>query len=82
MVRMAKNHPLLDGNKRAAWVTLRMFIEMNEWSRSKYPTVDQAEEVVVAVAAGEWNERRMATRLRERLTPPRSTPASTEPPLR
>jgi len=35
MVRLAKNHPLLDGNKRAAWVTLQMFIDMNEWSWSK-----------------------------------------------
>ena len=29
LVRLAKNHPLLDGNKRASWVTLRLFIEMN-----------------------------------------------------
>ena len=70
MVRLAKNHPLLDGNKRAAWVTLRMFIEMNEWSWSKYPTVDQAEQVVLAVAAGEWDEQRMATWLRDRIEPP------------
>jgi death-on-curing protein len=28
LVRLAKNHPLLDGNKRAAWVTLRLFIDM------------------------------------------------------
>ena len=26
LVRLAKNHPLPDGNKRAAWVTLRLFI--------------------------------------------------------
>jgi death on curing protein len=24
LMRVAKNHPLLDGNKRAAWVTLRV----------------------------------------------------------
>jgi len=29
VVRLAKNHPLPDGNKRAAWVSLRVFIEMN-----------------------------------------------------
>ncbi len=69
MVRLAKNHPLLDGNKRAAWVTLRMFIDMNDWSWSNYPTVDEAEQVVLAVAAGEWNELRMATWLRERIEP-------------
>jgi hypothetical protein len=58
-----------------------MFIEMNQWSWSKYPTVDQAEEVVLAVAAGEWDEQRMAASLREWLTPPRSTLASTQSPL-
>ena len=29
VVRLAKNHPLPDGNKRAAWVTLRLFVEVN-----------------------------------------------------
>ena len=32
IVRLAKNHPLPDGNKRAAWVALRMFVEINGWS--------------------------------------------------
>ena len=36
LVRLAKNHPLLDGNKRAAWVTLRLFIDMNGLNRSEY----------------------------------------------
>ena len=36
LVRLAKNHPLLDGNKRAAWVTLRLFIDMNGWSWNPY----------------------------------------------
>lgn len=26
VVRLAKNHPLPDGNKRAAWVALRLFV--------------------------------------------------------
>ncbi len=34
IVRLAKNHPLPDGNKRVAWVALRMFIEINGWSWS------------------------------------------------
>ena len=34
LVRLTRNHPLLDGNKRAAWVTLRIFIENNDWSRT------------------------------------------------
>jgi death on curing protein len=75
IVRLAKNHPLLDGNKRAAWVTLRMFIDMNEWRWSNYPTVDDAEQVVLALAAGEWNEERMANWLRERIEPPAPDPS-------
>lgn len=31
VVRLAKNHPLPDGNKRAAWVILRMFLAINGW---------------------------------------------------
>jgi prophage maintenance system killer protein len=28
VVRLFKNHPLPDGKKRAAWVSLRLFIEI------------------------------------------------------
>jgi death-on-curing protein len=52
LVRLAKNHPLLDGNKRAAWVTLRLFIDMNGWSWNPYPSVDDSEHAVLAVASG------------------------------
>lgn len=37
LVRLAKNHPLPDGNKRAAWVTLRLFVEMSGWRWRTYP---------------------------------------------
>jgi death on curing protein len=43
LVRLAKNHPLLDGNKRAAWVTLHHFVEMNGRAWAPYPGVDEAE---------------------------------------
>jgi death on curing protein len=55
LVRLAKNHPLPDGNKRAAWVCLRLFVEMNDWEWAPYPTVDEAERAVLAVASGEWS---------------------------
>ena len=29
IVRLAKNHPLPDGNEHVAWVALRMFMEIN-----------------------------------------------------
>ena len=67
IVRLAKNHPLPDGNKRVAWVALRMFLEINGWSWSARPTVDQAEQVVLSIAAGEWDEDRTAEWLRVHL---------------
>ncbi len=67
IVRLAKNHPLPDGNKRAAWVALRMFVEINGWSWSERPSVDVGEQAVLAIAAGEWDENRMAEWLGARL---------------
>ncbi|MGH9101647.1 MAG: type II toxin-antitoxin system death-on-curing family toxin [Acidimicrobiales bacterium] len=58
MVRLAKNHPLPDGNKRAAWVALRLFVEMNGWSWDNYPSVGEAEDAVVGAASSEWDETR------------------------
>jgi death-on-curing protein len=72
LVRLTRNHPLLDGNKRAAWVTLRIFIESNDWSWAPYPSIDAAEQSVLAVAAGEWDEERTALWLRSCLSPPPS----------
>lgn len=72
-VRLAKNHPLPDGNKRAAWVALRVFIEINGWTWQKAPTVDDAERAVLAIAAGAWGEREMASWLRGLLAPPAAT---------
>ena len=67
IVRLAKNHPLPDGNKRVAWVSLRLFVEINGWSWAERPSVDEAERVVLAIAAGEWDEERVANWLREKL---------------
>lgn len=67
VVRLARNHPLPDGNKRAAWVSLRLFVELNGWSWQPMPTVDEAEKAVLAVAAGDWDEARTASWLREHL---------------
>jgi death on curing protein len=66
--RLARNHPLPDGNKRAAWVTLRVFVEINDWTWQPYPTVDDAERAVLAVAAGEWEHERIKSWLRGHLT--------------
>lgn len=67
LVRLARNHPLLDGNKRTAWVSLRVFVESNGRAWQPAPTVDDAEQAVLAVASGEWDEARTAEWLREHL---------------
>jgi len=67
IVRLAKNHPLPDGNKRAAWVAVRVFVEINGWSWSEPPSVDDTEQAVLAIAAGEWTEDRTAQWLGARL---------------
>jgi death-on-curing protein len=64
VVRLAKNHPLPDGNKRAAWASLRVFLEINGWTFEPYPSVDDAEAAVLAIAAGDWDETTTANWLR------------------
>lgn len=73
MVRLARNHPLPDGNKRAAWIALRLFVEINAWTWSPRPSIDDAETAVLAVAAGELDEHATADWLRHHLTSPDSS---------
>ena len=67
--RLAWNHPLLDGNKRAAWASLVMFIDLNggRWEPDP-PDVDQAEAAMLSVAASEVDETWLASWLRERVS--------------
>ena len=51
IVRLAKNHPLPDGNKRAAWVALRLFVDINGWRWEPAPCVDDAEAAVRRMSA-------------------------------
>ena len=69
IVRLARNHPLPDGSKRAAWVALRLFVDINERRWEPKPSIDDAEAAVVAIAAGEWDEIRAAEWLRTYLRP-------------
>lgn len=50
-IRIARNHPLLDGNKRLAWMCLRLFCDLNEMDFAF--TEDDAVDTMLAVAAGE-----------------------------
>lgn len=70
IVRLARNHPLPDGNKRAAWIALRLFVEMNGWTWSPRPSIDDAAATVLAIAAGELDEPATADWLRRHLSAP------------
>lgn len=64
--RIAWNHPLPDGNKRAAWACLLLFIDLNGgyWVDGQ-PEVDDAVESMLAVAAREVDEAWLAEWLSE-----------------
>lgn len=66
--RLAWNHPLPDGNKRAAWASLVMFLDLNDcaWEPDP-PNVDEAEEAMLAVAAHDVDEGWFAAWLRDRV---------------
>jgi death-on-curing protein len=69
--RLAWNHPLPDGNKRASWASLVMFVDLNggRWDPDP-PDVDDAVDVMFAVAAHEFDEAQFADWLRQRVQLP------------
>ncbi len=66
--RLTWGHPLPDGNKRAAWAALVMFLDLNEarWEPDP-PGVDDAEATMLAIAAHEVDEASTEQWLRERV---------------
>ncbi len=65
MHSLARNHALVDGNKRLAWSATRVFCLLN--GRDLNYTVDEAEALVVAVAAGEIDMAEIAVSLARHL---------------
>ncbi|MDW3214731.1 MAG: Fic family protein [Ilumatobacteraceae bacterium] len=67
--RIAWNHPLPDGNKRAAWACLVLFVDLNDgsWNDSQ-PDTDEAVDAMIAVAARDVEEKWLAGWLRDRVT--------------
>ena len=63
---LARNHPLVDGNKRLAWAATRAFCLLNDRDIS-YESVDAAEHFVLDVAAGVIDVPEIAGWLRTRL---------------
>lgn len=62
-VRLARNHPLPDGNKRVAYLATLEFLARNglEWIP---PSVDETVATIERVAAGQLVEREVADSLR------------------
>jgi death on curing protein len=61
---VAKNHPFVDGNKRAAFLTVGMFLYLNGYRLST--TQADATVTVLALAAGDITEEQFAAWLREK----------------
>ena len=62
-VRLARNHPLPDGNKRAAYLAMLEFLARNriEWAP---PSIDETVATIEGVAAGRISENELANWLR------------------
>lgn len=59
---VARDHALVDGNKRLAWAATAVFYDLNGFELQP-PSVDEAIELVVAVASGQTSLGRLAERL-------------------
>lgn len=62
---LAKNHGLVDGNKRTAWIAARLFLADNGY-RLSFDPVD-AVRIMEGVAGGTVSETELACWLRDRL---------------
>jgi death-on-curing protein len=64
---LAKNHPFVDGNKRAAFLSIGLFLGLN-----RHRLVAHQAEATVAMfslASGEWREEELAAWIREHAQP-------------
>ena len=66
-VRIAKNHPLPDGNKRLAWMATVVFLELNDVVLEV--DEDDAVATMLSVASGHTDEATLTTWLRDRIRP-------------
>ena len=61
-IGLAKNHPFIDGNKRAAFLGVGLFLELNGWMLTA--TDDDAIETFYAVASSQMDEDALAAWVR------------------
>lgn len=64
-VRIAKNHPLLDGNKRLAWMAMVIFLDLNGVELNVED--DDAVETMLLVASGKLDELKLRSWLETRV---------------
>jgi death-on-curing protein len=64
-VRIARNHPLPDGNKRLAWMSMVVFLDLN--GAELHVDVDDAVQTMLAVASGEIDEKSLTSWLNMRV---------------
>ena len=64
-VRIAQNHPLLDGNKRLAWMAMVVFLDLN--GVELHVEDDDAVETMLSVASGEFDAISLARWLEMRI---------------
>ncbi|MDH6591184.1 death-on-curing protein [Variovorax sp. TBS-050B] len=62
---LARNHPFVDGNKRAAFVALEVFLDLNGWTLTA--TDEDCVTTTLALAAGELGEEELADWIRAHL---------------
>ncbi|MBH0239433.1 type II toxin-antitoxin system death-on-curing family toxin [Methylobrevis albus] len=62
---LARNHPFIDGNKRAAFAAMMLFLRLN--GVPFRPSPAEATAVILALAAGEVDEDGLARWIRDRL---------------
>lgn len=60
---IARNHALIDGNKRLAWVAMRFFLALND-SDVRVPAPEVGDEFVRSVAQGQLPLSEIAAQLR------------------
>lgn len=62
-IGLAKNHPFVDGNKRAAFLGMGLFLELNGWRLTA--SDDDATATFYAVAASQIDEPTLAAWIRD-----------------
>jgi death on curing protein len=72
LYHVAKNHPLIDGNKRTAFATMDAFIRMNGYRLTLTPT--QAYELVLQVAQSDIGKEELTEILKGTIVPKNSPP--------